>query len=157
MMLIIISCSLFFDWLKLRNEFIASASGEMARCTYLYETNRCDTPVPVILKQCVEWEACAHTRNISWMLIWAEIINRLLGSIFAQGSHIVIPLTITIIIFLLSRFDWGILVQLSRVSRDIICYFIMCVMIIFITWFVYYAYVATLNIFWCDWLKSLYL
>ena len=130
----ILSYTLYLDWVKIESEFHNIMHAEAVSCQHLYESNQCDTPIPVVVKQCIEWYTCTHTQNISGTLIWAEIIKRFLNSLLALDSHAMILITVNVFIVLILLVDRGFFRHLLDISKDIIRFLVMCITFIGAIW-----------------------
>jgi len=134
----VLSYSLYLDWIQVRGEFRDSLYAEAMTCQYLYESNHCDTPIPAIVKQCIEWYTCTQTRDVPGTLVWAEVIKRFLDSILALDSHVMMLITVNIFIILLLLVDRGFIRYLLDVSKDIIHSILACSTVIVSILIMYY-------------------
>lgn len=134
----VFSYSLFLDWVKIHGEFRDCLFAEATVCQYLYDSNRCDTPIPTMVKQCIEWYTCTQTQNVSGMLIWAEIFKRFFNSLLALDSHAMILITVNIFIMLLLLVDREFFRYFLVISKDIIRFFLMCTTVIISILIMYY-------------------
>ena len=130
----ILSYTFILDWVKISSEFRNTVHAEAVSCHHLYKSNQCGTPIPAVVKQCVEWYTCAHTQNISGTLIWAEIIKRFLNSLLALDSHAMILITVNVFIVLILLVDRGFFRHLLDISKDIIRFLLMCITCIGAIW-----------------------
>jgi Di-sulfide bridge nucleocytoplasmic transport domain len=129
-MFAILSYSLFLDWVKIRNEFRNSLYAEATMCEHLYKLNRCNTPIPAMVKQCIEWYTCTRTQNVPGTLIWAEVVKRFLNGLLALDSHAMILITINVFIVVLLLVDREFFRYFLDVSKDIIRFLLMCATVV---------------------------
>lgn len=123
---IILSYSLYLDWVQIRDEFHNTNYVETATCKYFYKSNLCDSPIPAMVGQCAEWYTCTLKHNIPGTLIWAEVIKRFLNSVLALNLHAMILITVVPVLLI----DRGIIGRILEISKDIIRFFLVCVTIV---------------------------
>src|SRR3954454_9189828 len=127
---IILSYSLYLDWIQISNEFYNDIHTKAVTCKHLYEGNRCDMPIPAMVEQCIRWYTCAQTQNISGTLIWAEVIKRFVNSILTLELRAMVLITINVFI-LLSFIDREIFRQFLGILKDAIRFVVICITIVF--------------------------
>jgi len=123
LLVIVISLTMFFDWLKVQNEFVASALGESEERD-LYKSTT------ITNRLCTVWRYCAHTQNISWMLIWSEIIKRFLNNILDTNLHVIILFAVIVTTVSLMYIDHGVFLMLMTSAKTLVCYFVVFMTIV---------------------------
>jgi hypothetical protein len=122
--------TLTLDWVQIRDEFYDDIYAKSKTCKHLYEINQCDSPIPVIVDQCIRWYTCTRVQNISGTLIWAEIIKRFTNSVLALEPHALILITV-ITIIILSFISHENFKYFLTVLKDAFRFYVICITIMY--------------------------
>src|SRR5439155_5834190 len=123
---VVISYSLYLDWVHIGDEFRADNDIKRAVCDKEYTLNRCDTPIHAMVGQCIKWYTCIQKQSVPGTEIWSEIINRFINKILALEPHAIIIVTIIVFILLVLSIDVNIMEHILDIVKDITCFFLIC-------------------------------